>query len=627
MANSAATHIRVLAGPGTGKTYGLQQRVLRLLQDGVGTDDILAVTFTRAAATSLKNDLGGVGIEAARLIEATTLHSLSFRHLMRQNTLSITRRVPRPVLDFERATLLSDLPDILAGENYSGSRRKERAIIAFESAWAQLQHEEPGWPPLEHQRLFHDALIRWLQFHRAMLIGEVIPTMLAYLRNNPDVGPRFPHVLVDEYQDLNRAEQVLIDQLAQNGSQLVIGDDDQSIYKFKHAHPEGIIEYPNRFPGTLSLETEVCRRCPPMIVDMANALMTHQVGRLTNRTLVCADPERPQDVAIVRWPSIDAEATGIAKFVDEYLRRNPEIEPGRVLILAPRRHLGYKVRDALTALHRESRSYFQEQELDDRAAQRALTLLRLLVDPTDRVSIRWWVGQRGNKWNASGYARVRAHCERSGIAPHEALDALASGELELRYCGEIVSLWRELRSELARLDGQLGVALIDALVPEGNEGTELLRASALAVASEDTPPSTLLDDLSEMIRGPEVPQESEVVRVMSLHKSKGLTADVVVIAGMTEGLIPFVTGDTDAEQAVQLEEQRRLFYVALTRSRRALILSSGRSMPTEFARRMGMFPIPAGMFYQGVASRFIDEISPPGPRPVTPEQFAAQFGY
>jgi DNA helicase II / ATP-dependent DNA helicase PcrA len=369
IANSDAKNIRVLAGPGTGKTWGLQRRVMRLLQAGVETREILAVTFTRAAATSLKNDLGGVGIEAARLIDATTLHSLSFRNLMRLTVLEATGRVPRPILEFEKAPLYADLPNALAGHNYSGSRRKEKAIEAFESAWAQLQDQEPGWPTEEHEQLFHNSLIAWLRFHKAMLIGEVIPTMLSYLRNNPGASPRYQHVLVDEYQDLNRAEQELINELATDGSQLVIGDDDQSIYAFKFAHPEGIIDYTTRFPDTLVLESESCRRCPPLIIDMANALMTHQTNRLTNRVLACFDPEKPQDVATVRWPSVDAEATGVARFVAEYLLKNPEIEPGRVLILAPRRHLGYKIRDALTELGRESRSYFQEQELDDVAAQ------------------------------------------------------------------------------------------------------------------------------------------------------------------------------------------------------------------------------------------------------------------
>ena len=96
IANAPDEYIRVLSGPGTGKTFGLQHRVARLLRDGVDAGDILAVTFTRAAANSLKNDLASIGLPSARLIEARTLHSLCFRALMRQQTMSLTGRVPRP---------------------------------------------------------------------------------------------------------------------------------------------------------------------------------------------------------------------------------------------------------------------------------------------------------------------------------------------------------------------------------------------------------------------------------------------------------------------------------------------------------------------------------------------------
>ena len=627
IANAPSEHIRVLAGPGTGKTFGLQHRVARLLRDGVAPEDILAVTFTRAAANALRNDLASVGIEAASLIEARTLHSLCFRALLRQQTMQLTGRNPRPILDFEREPLYADLPDSLSGTNYSGKRRKEKAIGAFEAAWAQLQYEDPGWPSEQHEREFHQALLRWLTFHEAMLIGEVVPTMLSYLRNNPDTGPRYRHVLVDEYQDLNRAEQELIAELGRDGSHLVIGDDDQSIYGFKFAHPEGIVEYDRRFPNVLRLETEDCYRCPRLIVDMANALMAHQTSRLTSRALRCADPEKPHDVDVVRWPTVEDEARGVARFVDAYLREHSDIEPGRVLVLSPRRQLGYMVRDELTALGRESRSYFREQELDELSAQRALTLLRLLVNRTDRVAIRWWLGHGTPSWQAGAYARLRAHCAADGEEPHVALDKIQSGELALPYSKRLAKRWRELSEALGELHGLLGLSLVDALMPEGDEGCRLLRDAALEVVSKDMPPSALLDELVEMIRGPEVPQDSEVIRVMSLHKSKGLTADVVVVVGMTEGLLPFTTDDGQLSVQAQTEEQRRLFFVALTRARRALLLSSGRRLRTDLARRMGMFRVPQRYYFNSEVSRFIGEVTPPAPRTLTPTQLADKYGF
>ena len=627
IANASHRHIRVLAGPGTGKTFGLQHRVARLLRDGVEPKDILAVTFTRAAANALRNDLASIGVHGASLIEARTLHSLCFGALQREQMMELTGRTPRPLLDYEREPLLADLTDSFAGVNYAGKRRKQKAIAAFEAAWAQLQHEEPGWPTAQHERAFHQELMRWLVFHQSMLIGEVVPTMLSYLRNNPDSGPRYRHVLVDEYQDLNRAEQDLVGELGRDGAHVVIGDDDQSIYKFKFAHPEGIVEYAKRVPGVLRLETEECYRCPPRVVDMANALMTHQETRLTNRTLRCADPERPEDVDVVRWPSIEAEARGVARFIDAYLRRNLDIDPGKVLVLAPRRQLGYMVRDELTTLGRESRSFFQEQELDEMSAQRALTLLRLLVDSTDRVAIRWWLGHGTTTWRKGPYARLTSYCTRSGDALHATLDRMEAGEFSLPYAGPLIERWRELRMRLAQLDGLLGVELVDALMPDGDDGCELLRNAALHVVTDDMPPPKLLDDLGEMIRGPEVPRDSEVIRVMSLHKSKGLTADVVAIVGMTEGLMPATREDSEVPMQEQIEEQRRLFFVALTRTKRALLLSSGRRMRTDLARRMGMFRVPAGFYFESAVSRFVDEVAPPAPKALTPAQLGTKHDF
>lgn len=101
---------------------------------------------------------------------------------------------------------------------------------------------EPGWPSDPIDQAFNAALVSWLRFHNAILIGELIPLALRFLRNNPASPHRsaFDHVIVDEYQDLNKAEQMLIDLMAENGSNVVVGDEDQSIYAFRHANPDGI---------------------------------------------------------------------------------------------------------------------------------------------------------------------------------------------------------------------------------------------------------------------------------------------------------------------------------------------------------------------------------------------------
>jgi superfamily I DNA/RNA helicase len=135
----------------------------------------------------------------------------------------------------------------------------------------------PGWPHDPVDRQFQAALTSWLRFHRAILIGELVPEALRFLRNNPaaDARQAFDHVIVDEYQDLNRAEQDLIDLLAGQGSTAIVGDVDQSIYRFRHANPEGIEVFQQQHPTTHDETLDECRRCPTRVVSIADHLIRH----------------------------------------------------------------------------------------------------------------------------------------------------------------------------------------------------------------------------------------------------------------------------------------------------------------------------------------------------------------
>ena len=150
-------------------------------------------------------------------------------------------------MSYELDTLVCDLQG-----QFGGKRAVKKLIEAFDAYWARLQHHQPGFPNDPVEQLFSHSLRGWLIFHHAMLIGEVVPLALDFVTQNPAHPeiPRFDHVLVDEYQDLNRADQELIDALAGTSSVTVVGDEDQSIYSFRYAHPEGIVEYPLTHPQT-----------------------------------------------------------------------------------------------------------------------------------------------------------------------------------------------------------------------------------------------------------------------------------------------------------------------------------------------------------------------------------------
>ncbi|MGB8989045.1 MAG: ATP-dependent helicase, partial [Candidatus Sulfotelmatobacter sp.] len=344
------TPLRVVAGPGTGKTFALMRRVARLLEAGVSPEEILAVTFTRTAANDLVEKLAALGVAGAENVAAKTLHSLSFGILSRAAVLHALGRVSRPLLDCELDTLVCDLQD-----QFGGKREVKRLIKAFEAYWARLQHHQPGFPADPNERAFNRTLHEWLIFHQAMLIGEVVPVALDFVRQNPahpDV-PSYQHIVVDEYQDLNRADQSLIDALAGNASVTVVGDEDQSIYGFRFANPEGIAQYPQTHANTHDELLNECRRCPRIVVEMASSLIGRNV-RLEPRPLVVRPQNGNGDVYIVQHDSVEDEIANLAAYVEWYLETRPGVPAGEVLVLANRRLIGNGIRDRINDLARRN---------------------------------------------------------------------------------------------------------------------------------------------------------------------------------------------------------------------------------------------------------------------------------
>jgi len=205
--NSRAIRIRCVAGPGTGKTWAMKRRIERLLkEDETVGSRIFAVTFTRNAAAQLKKDLTELDVSGAEDIKASTLHSYAFKNLRRESAIEALGRVPRPCFEFELYPFRHDL-----AEDFRSVRNVREKLNAFDSMWARLQNEEPGWPSDPEDRAFHREYLSWMSFHKAITIGELIPLAVQYLRQNPvnDIQTAFDYILIDEYQDLNKADKLL----------------------------------------------------------------------------------------------------------------------------------------------------------------------------------------------------------------------------------------------------------------------------------------------------------------------------------------------------------------------------------------------------------------------------------
>jgi superfamily I DNA/RNA helicase len=596
IASSINVRIRVVAGPGTGKSFAMQRRVARLLEDGVEPDAILPVTFTRVAAEDLHRELVGMNVHRCDELNGVTLHSLAMRILMRNDVLAITGRTARPLNKFEVEPLVFDLAPA-----HGGRTAVRDGIDAYLAAWARLQHDVPGAAPTPQEAAFAVALVAWLVFHNAMLIGEVIPELHRYLVTNPVAPERteFAHILVDEFQDLNKAEQEVVRLLSDNAHVCIVGDDDQSIYSFKHAHPEGIADWLVVNPGADDIGLVDCRRCPTRVVHMANSLIAHNVLRPVPRTLVPVPANGQGDVRIVQYQNLDAEAVGVANAVVNLT--NNGTPPGDILVLAQRDVIGNPIYDLLRLSNVPVRSYYAEAELDRPEAQRRYSILKLFVDRADKVALRWLVGLGGNNWNASGYRRVREHCAATGETPWQVLEQLSAGALQMPHTGNIVTAFETIVQELDVLEQCADLAqVIDVIFPDGDADVIDLRATAIRVLQEvgaHAERRKFMGELKEAITQPEVPSEIHDLRIMSLHKSKGLSAPVTIVAGCIEGLLPKQpkAGTPAAQVAASIEEQRRLFFVAITRVKAVpaqgkpgtLILTYSRQMPNKTCKAGG----------------------------------------
>ncbi len=617
IAASDAPRIGVVAGPGTGKTqFGLMRRVVRLLGQGVPGDRILLLSFTRVAAADLRDKVAQLEADGVADVRATTLHGYCFGLLQRDSVLAITGRTPRILLDHERDLVLRDI-----GGDFGDIHQRRRLLEAFVAGWARGVEDHPGLAGTPEDRAFEHAVMRWLLEHRAMLIGEVVPEAYRYLSTNPaaDELTAFDHIIVDEYQDLNLLEQRLLDTLAQHASLCVAGDDDQSIYRVRYANPEGIRTFLARDdvePYTIQL----CGRCPSDVLAMANSLIRQAPGR-DKPDLTPLEEGSAGTTAIVQWQDVDTEIEGIVSAIAAevgFERR----QAGDILVLTNWRQIGERTRARLTELDIPARSFFTEEEVKTGEAQEALALLRLVVNAEDAPAIRVLIGLGDNEGRSGAYQRVLKVARQESQTPAQVLARIAEGEKKLATVPALVKRYVHATARAAQLRKLEPQEVVDALFPEGQESTADLRATALdALVEEDTDAAGLLDAVLAAVTQDDVPQNPDFVRIMSLHKSKGLTSPAVFIVGAVDGVLPTVRSDNPDEVAAAVEEGRRLFYVGVTRAKQTLVISCAATIELADAKKRGVRidnrsvrKVGDRLIVRTLASPYIAELGPSAPK-------------
>ena len=567
--SSDTQRIRCIAGPGTGKSYSLKGKVKRLIETNVTeASKIFAVTYTRLAAGELKRDLTSMDVEGSEQIESSTLHSFAYKILQQENAISELGRHPRPCFSSEIKVLENDL-----AAEFSGVRNVQKKIKALSSMWARLQHESPGYPSDPDDCRFNTKYQEWMKFHKGIMIDELISLAVTYIRNNPvnDITNKFDYIIVDEYQDLNKADQTLINLISDGKCITILGDDDQSIYSFRHAHPTGIRTWLDEQPDPKEqIHINTCRRCDGKIISLSNSLIANNPNRLNNALIPMQGKEELGMIDIVQWPTRGQESKGIAMSIKKILENGEIPEDEGILVLVPRAFFGEKIKEELEALGINDVSLKTKMKWDGNYLGESIAYATLLKDNSDLIAIRYLLGLRHATWYREKYSILYNFCRSNSENPINILNNLAKCQ-ELRITA-LNDRWNQIQEKLQELSSKNKEELIDILFPLSDDTERIGKILREMYESSDLDDKELIDVLTESVISMDDFSEDTKIKIMTLHGAKGLSSHTVIVAGVVNGILP--SKDKNTNQYTNLDEDRRLFYVALTRAKNRLILSS-----------------------------------------------------
>ncbi|MCB9883771.1 MAG: ATP-dependent helicase [Planctomycetes bacterium] len=587
LAHDSAKHGRVLAGPGTGKSFTLVALLQLLLGEGNALK-VRLLTFTRAATAELAGKLAESGLE--RVERPSTIHSFAISVLSRNPGAGGFPEPLRITDDWEYTEVV----------RRTLARRAETTPTNISHLFGELAANwESLVPGEEHKKVSAEERGRFLAVWREHrdVFGYTLQSELPYaclkaLESHDDLsGLDFDLLIVDEYQDLNACDLALLKKVAEHGCRVIgAGDDDQSIYSFRRAHPEGIRRFMADYPGAADYTLSVTRRCGSRIVNWAQWVIQNDPDRPQRPPLTPAEGAAAGEVALLSFASERAEADGIAKLVQGLIERE-KVPAGEVLILLRGDYNGQfsqPIRAALKRLGIDAADPDAvKRMMNEESNRKLLALVRLLVNKND--SVAWATLMRlepgiGDTVVDAIYEKAKAARGTFSAAllelhaaGYEGLKPAQAGRL--RNLVEGVTVWIDghpVPTDGATPWGTWIASLADEKVaPKPTaEFCELLTAIDGLLE-----PSVALGTYTSQIAplGRDLAQgRSEKVRIMTMASSKGLTVRATIVAGTDDNVIPRPNAD--------LAEERRLLYVAMTRSKEFLFCTWARSRKGPTAR-------------------------------------------
>ena len=604
----------VVAGAGSGKTRVLTRRIAHILATGDARPwEIMAITFTNKAADEMRRRVIDLVGEDAKKMWVSTFHSACLRML----------RSHADVLGYERGFTIYDAGDaesaverIMKELDLDTKRLAPRSVAAAISA-AKNEMQSPAAYASgvnadnpNHRRIaqIYELYAQRLRLANAMDFDDLLLNAVAMMKKDPEVldayESRFKYLLVDEFQDTNGVQNELVMMLAAKHRNLcVVGDSDQSIYRFRAADVRNILQFEQRFPDAEVILLEQNFRSTQTILDAANAVIAKNTSRHAKNLFT--DGEQGEMIRLYRAGDEYDEGRWIASELRR-LRTEASLDWNQMAVFYRTNAQSRVLEEEMLRAAIPYRVISGMRFYDRKEVKNALAYARLIVNPRDEASARRVINEPKRGIGDSAQAKLGAYAAEHALSfaesTHYAKEAGLNGRAlagaqkfsfmldELRALANDLAP-REMIDAIVRESG-MGDALREENSDESYSRLENLGELASAAAQYDT----LLDFVERMALVADSDQldgGAGAISMMTLHVAKGLEYPAVIITGLEETIFPHRRALSDE---AELEEERRLCYVGITRAMRHLVLTHAWSR-TMWGNRV-----------DALASRFLSEI-------------------
>ncbi|HSU68430.1 MAG TPA: UvrD-helicase domain-containing protein [Tepidisphaeraceae bacterium] len=615
VANHVYGRILTLAGPGSGKTRTLTERTGRLIRGGVNPANILCLTFTNKARDEMQERLAAGYGEVAKRVFVSNFHGLCG---------VILRKMGAPLGYGPRMTICDSddqvdlLLQIARKKGLEPTKPQARYLAILVNDWRENLGADADLVAKCEGKI-HDSEIPVLKSYVEILrqrnqcdFSGMLYETVRLLRECNDVRERlqakFRYIQVDEYQDTNRAQNEIVELLAdKEDNVLAVGDGDQSIYEWRGASPDAI----KQFIRNGEAKTGKCRvvklgvnyRSTPQIVSVADALIRHSSERIPVDFSTTRNPGDP--VKCAKLPSPEDEAEGVAASIEATIK---DATPAREIAVFYRANdMSRQIEQALAKQQIPYRvvgggSYYDRMEVKD-----VLSMLRFLCNPRDGISFHRVANKPARGMGDALIGKIESFAERKGLDLLTSIDEIwlhqirdeadkPLGEAAIKSCREVRHIFGfdQTGRTVANLANEvLDRSRYDDWLKDKYEKEEYETrrrnvnelANSIADFCRVSPRASVGDYLQSisLYTDGDHQKDDNAVRLMSLHASKGLEFDVVYIIGVEHGILPHEKAVKD-RGAAGVEEERRLCYVGFTRARKLLRVSWCQKRQDSFSR-------------------------------------------